>query len=110
MAEALTQLIERTQTERGVEIDADEIWYCPPVKFDERCVQSVRSARSLSGLRAARWSPVQGTMPVTSQRRTYRNDFCAVRRWAQPQRRGERDGCGPGGRLQRSPPRDARRG
>ena len=49
MAEALTQLIERTQTERGVEIDADEIWYCPPVKFDERCVQSVRSATESLG-------------------------------------------------------------
>ena len=33
----------------GVEIDADEIWYCPPVKFDERCVQSVRSATESLG-------------------------------------------------------------
>ena len=67
MAEALTQLIERTQTERGVEIDADEI--CIALRSSSMSVvfNPCVAPRSLSGLRAARWSPVQGTMPVTSQ-------------------------------------------
>ena len=50
MAEAFLAAVTAASTERGVEIDAQELWYCPPTPFDEACVDAVRVAAENLGL------------------------------------------------------------
>ena len=50
MAEAFVAATNSISDERGVDIAADEIWYCPPTPFDESCVAAVRSAAQTLGL------------------------------------------------------------
>ena len=44
MCQALREACERITAAGEAEITADEIWHCPPIRFDERCVDAVRNA------------------------------------------------------------------
>lgn len=47
MADALTMRIEGVASEHDLEIQCDEIWYKPPVKFDQNCIRAVSDAAEL---------------------------------------------------------------
>jgi len=44
MDEAFRKLCAEVEQTESVVIDVKQIWHCPPVIFDERCVQAVRAA------------------------------------------------------------------
>ena len=44
MTEQLHQQFKRIQDDHGIDLSAEEIWYCPPIVFDPDCVAAVRNA------------------------------------------------------------------
>ena len=51
MTEQLYAKCEQIRQTHGVELEIDEIWHCPPVVFDERCVNAVRNAAAMGQYR-----------------------------------------------------------
>jgi N-carbamoyl-L-amino-acid hydrolase len=51
MAQRLHQSIQSIAASDNIEIESDEIWYCPPIQFDSNCISAVSNATKSLGYR-----------------------------------------------------------